>query len=135
MWPFSNKADPDAARASAVDALKCQTDEFDALCARAEREPSDVLEGTATLALLFGFVDFFAQEHGVRQRQARVNVAISVFRDVFGDQQGIRMFGALQEALKASNSSMWTEEGFNAARYFKADGLKLVREYFKAALG
>lgn len=135
MWPFSKKANPTEAVTAAIEALRCQIDDLGALCALAGRESSDVLEGSATLAFLFGFVDFFAQKHGVRQQRARIDVAVSVFRGVFGDTQGIRMFGALQDALAASNATRWTGEGFNAARYYEADGMKLVREYLKGAAG
>ena len=84
--------------------------------------------------LLFGFVDYFAVKNMITKRQDRVELAVSVFRSVFGELQGIRMFGALEPAMRAPNAQSWSREGFDAAKEFEESGLKLVTAFFEGTL-
>ena len=135
MWPFSKKPDPQAAELAAKAALECQTTDIEAKCSKAGRDLSEVLESTATVLLLFGFVDYYFITNGVKNRKQRVHLAINVFRSVFGDTQGIRMFGALGSALRDQDSERWCQEGFNAALHSESDELRLLENYFQGVLG
>ena len=134
MWPFSKKVDPRAALDAAVKALQCQTPDIEASYAKAERNLAEVLESPSALMLLFGFVDYFAVKNRIAKRQDRVELAVSVFRSVFGELQGIRMFGALESAMRAPNAQSWSREGFDAAKEFEESGLKLVTAFFEGTL-
>jgi hypothetical protein len=138
MWPFSKRSNPQAAESAATEALRCQTVDLTVRCAKAGRDMAEILESPATLLLLFGFVDYFARNHGVVRRPERVNLAVSVFRSVFGDVQGIRMFGALEAAMRNRSKPdvlALCREGFNAAREFDQNGLKLVSAFLGGTLG
>ena len=83
------------------------------------------------LLLLFGFADYYCLRHGVTRKKERVELAISAFRTVFGDRQGIRMLGALQSSLRTRDADSWCKEGYNAAREFEANGTKLIEAFFE----
>lgn len=134
MWPFSKKVDPQAALDAAVKALQSQTPDIETSYAKAGRNLAEDLEGEAALMLLFGFVDYFAAENGITKRKDRVKLTVSVFRTIFGELQGIRMFGALESAMRAPNAQSWSREGFYAAKEFDEYGLKLVTAFFEGKL-
>ena len=131
MWPFSGKANPQAAESAAITALRCQVSNLESQCAKEGRDVSELLESPSALLLLFGFVDYYCLQYRVTKRKERVDLAISVFRAVFGDRQGIRMFGALQPSLRTKDAELWCKEGFNAASEFEANGLQLIDAFFE----
>ncbi len=98
----------------------------------------DALESAGPLLMMFGFVDYHCSRHKVSGAKERVEVAVSVFRTLFGDTQGIRMFGALDRAFRERASKQertgidYTQEGFDAAK--EAFGGHLVAEFLRGRL-
>ena len=134
VWPFSKKSDPKVVELAAIAGLQCQTMDLELQCSRIGKDLSEVSERDITVLLLFGFVDYYSITNGIKNRKQRVHLEINVFRVVFDDVQGIRMFGALGSALRNRDSETWCQKGFNAAKEFETSGLRLVEAFLQGVL-